>query len=226
MSLAESGQHRIVRHRRRIAIANLLDVELHGGKRGFLEHARARFLYALGFYGGLRDVNWAAVDRLVFVCAGNICRSPYAGARARSLGAAAASFGLLASGGAPADPVASRNALLRGMDLSEHRSAKAESSLLARNDLIIVFEPGHVAEIRRLTGGGVPVSLLGVWSPPVRPHIQDPYGRSDRYFQECFSVIDANVAVLVGHLASHRQRGAESARPIGYDKDADNGMPI
>jgi protein-tyrosine phosphatase len=185
----------------------MLDIELYGGKRGFLEHARARVLYALGIYRNVRAINWAGVGRLAFVCAGNICRSPYASARARLLGVPSISFGLEATDGTPADPVASRIALLRGVDLSAHRSAKAESSSFADDDLIIVFEPAHLAEIWRRSRCERPASLLGVWARPVRPHIQDPYGRSDRYFQQCFSLIDANVAVLVRYMMRHHASG-------------------
>lgn len=191
----------------------MLDFELYGGKRGLLEHARARILYGLGVYGRSRDIGWAAVGRLVFVCTGNICRSPYARARARLLGVPAVSFGLAAADGAPADPVASRNALLRGVDLSEHRSAALRSSSLTRGDLVVAFEPHHLTEIWRRHGDDTPASLLGVWTLPVRPHIQDPYGRSDRYFQQCFSVIDSGVAALVRKMV--RQGTAELGEEMG-----------
>jgi len=178
----------------------MIDVELYGGKQGLLAYARARALYALGAYRDLRDINWASVRRLAFVCKGNICRSPYASARARSLGVPAASFGLESVEGAQADPMALRNAQLRGVDLSVHRSARLESSHIGNDDLIIVFEPSQVAAARRRSSGRVPVSLLGIWAPPIYPHVQDPYGRGDRYFQQCFSLIDANVAELVGRM--------------------------
>jgi protein-tyrosine phosphatase len=204
----------------------MLDFELYGGKRGLLEHAKARVQYALGIYGRVRNINWAAVNRLAFVCMGNVCRSPYAGARARLMGVPAVSFGLEAMDGAPADPVASRNALLRGVDLSEHRSAKAHPSSFADNDLVIVFEPGHLAAIWRWRRGDMPVSLLGIWASPVRPHIQDPYGRSDKYFQQCFSVIDVNVAALVSYIASHGARegvdGSRKAESNSYSKGSRN----
>jgi protein-tyrosine phosphatase len=179
----------------------MIDIELYGGKRGLLEHVRARALFALGAYGDICDIEWAAVARLVFVCKGNICRSPYASARACALGIRAASFGLAAADGALADPAASRNASRRGVDLAEHRSARLESSSFAADDLVVVFEPGHLSEVRRLSGGRTPTSLLGVWAQPIHPHIQDPYGRSDRYFQSCFSLIDANVAALADRIA-------------------------
>jgi len=180
----------------------VLDIELYGGKRGLLEHFRARVLYSLGMYRHVCDIDWAAIGRLAFVCSGNICRSPYASARARALGVPSISFGLQAADGAPADPVASRNALARGVDLSEHRSARAVSSSFAQDDLVIVFEPAHVVEVLQRSEREVPVSLLGVWERPMRPHIQDPYGRGDRYFQQCFSVIDANVVALARNMAT------------------------
>jgi protein-tyrosine phosphatase len=208
----------------------MLDFELYGGKKGFLEHTGARVLYALGIYRKICNIDWTAVDRLVFVCTGNICRSPYASAKARSLGVPAVSFGLEAADGAPADPVASRIALQRGLDLSGHRSARAESSSFANGDLIIVFEPRHLAEMWRRSGRETPVGLLGVWARPVRPHIQDPYGRSDRYFQQCFSVIDANIAELVArisrHNGLHRADNTRESRSGSYNKGFRHRTPV
>ena len=182
--------------------AIMIDVELYGGRRGYLEHVRTRALYALGAYRSARDIDWAAVTRLVFVCKGNICRSPYASAKARLLGVPSASFGLEAAEGAPADPAASRTAHSRAVDLSAHRSARRESCRITDDDLLVVFEPSQLAEIRRWRADRMPrATLLGIWAQPIRPHIQDPYGRSDRYFERCFSIIDANIAELVRRMA-------------------------
>jgi protein-tyrosine phosphatase len=103
--------------------------------------------------------------------------------------------------GTPANPVASKNAVSRGIDLSVHRSERLEGMRLADGDLVIVFEPAQIAEVRRRLGNQPLSVLLGIWSHPNRPHIQDPYGLSDRYFQKCFSVIDANIAELVERMA-------------------------
>ena len=187
----------------------MIDIELYGGKRGIIEHVWARALYALGAYGNVSDIEWPNVKRLVFVCKGNICRSPYASFRARSLGVSAVSYGLGAAEGAPADPIAQKNALLRGVDLSAHRSEGMDSTRLADGDWVMVFEPAQLAEVRRRFDDQTPAALLGIWSRPSRPHIQDPYGRSDRYFQQCFSVIDENIAELTGRMVSG---GAPAAR--------------
>lgn len=180
----------------------MIDFEIFGGKRGYLEHVRARALCALGAYSAVREIEWGSVRRLVFACKGNICRSPYACARARLLGLPAVSFGLEAAVGAPADPAAFRNAKARAVDLSAHRSASRESSGIMDNDLIVVFEPRQLTELRRWAAGRMPsVTLLGIWAQPFYPHIQDPYGRSDRYFQQCFSIIDSMVAELARRMA-------------------------
>lgn len=202
----------------------MIDIEMYGGKRGFLEHIKARTLCALGAYGNIRDIEWTAVARLAFVCKGNICRSPYACGKARTLGVRAVSYGLDAVGGARTDPAASKNALSRGIDLSAHESIRMESTRLAVGDLVIVFEPAQLAEVRRRVGDRTPATLLGIWSRPIRPHIQDPYGRSDRYFQQCFSVIDANIAKLVERMA---RDGAPAVRerPEGLGDKAAHGNP-
>lgn len=184
----------------------IIDIELYGGKRALLEHARARAFYAIGAYGDTRDIDWASVERLVFVCKGNICRSPYASARARSLGLRAVSFGLTAVEGALADPAASRNALFRGLDLSTHRSTSMDRLSVATGDLVVVFEPAHLTLVRRICTGRISPTLLGVWAQPIRPYIHDPYGRGDRYFQQCFALIDTNITQLAVHMSRHHHR--------------------
>jgi protein-tyrosine phosphatase len=201
----------------------MVDIELYGGKRGYLEHVRSRALYAFGAYRSARNIEWATVKRLVFVCKGNICRSPYASARARLLGIPSASFGLDTVQGAPADPAAWRAARSRAVDLSAHRSARRESCHITDDDLLVVFEPSQLAEIRRGRAGRLPrVTLLGIWAPPVRPHIQDPYGRGDRYFERCFSIIDANIAELVRRMAD----GSAPPSSVGMETSGPDGTLV
>lgn len=186
-------------------IAPVLDLELYGGKRAYVAHLRACASYAIGSYRAARSIHWDVIERLVFICQGNICRSPYAGARARALGVSAISLGIEANDGAPANEDAARNALRRGVDLKEHQSTRLRTSLTEPGDLIVVFEPVHLLRVTpHIEAGAAGLTLLGLWAHPVRPHIQDPYGRSDRYFQECFSAIDLNIHELVARMAAHR----------------------
>lgn len=183
----------------------MLDIESYGGKRAYVAHLRACVSYAIGSYRAARSIHWDVIARLVFVCQGNICRSPYAGARARAFGARAISLGIDAADGTGANADAARNALLRGIDLKDHRSTRLHPSLTERGDLIVVFEPVQLLRVTpQIVAGAAGLTLLGLWAHPVRPHIQDPYGRSDRYFQQCFSAIDLNIHELVTRMAAHR----------------------
>ena len=66
----------------------------YGRRQGLLRHAGCLVRRLLGFYRPFARVDWGRVERVVFVCQGNICRSPYAEARGREVGLPASSFGL------------------------------------------------------------------------------------------------------------------------------------
>jgi protein-tyrosine phosphatase len=187
----------------------MIDTERYGGRRAYFQHCLARALSLAGAYRPLLDIDWYSVDRLVFICKGNICRSPYGEARARLLGLETASFGLEAADGAPADANAARNAQERGVDLSAHLSSRIERSRLREKDLVLLFEPQQIRAFRERCGADIrAISLAGLWARPERPYVSDPYGRSDLCFQECFSVIDGSVAALASRL-----RDAENKAP-------------
>ena len=174
-----------------------LRVEDHGGAKGWLEHLQARTADALGLYRDQQRIDWPHIQRLVFVCKGNICRSPYGEARARSLGWRTLSMGLDARSGSVADPDAVAAAARRSIDLQPHRSLRFDPAHLAEGDLLLGFEAWHVAGIRKqVSGPSVAVALVGLWSTPRRPHITDPHGRSARYFDLCFDNIDTSLQAL------------------------------
>lgn len=201
----------------------MADFELYGGKRGYLEHLRARWLFSVGAYHRAARFDWRGVCRLVFVCKGNICRSPYASERVRGFGIPTLSYGLHASRGTPADPTAARIAKRRGVDLFAHRSREEADWAPDEGDLIVVFEPSQLTEICRRMGDRLPrVTLLGIWSKPIFPYIHDPYGLSDRYFERCFSIIDRS---LHGIIRRMRGRPAIVAPRAGSSHDVPKGYP-
>jgi protein-tyrosine phosphatase len=183
----------------------VIDMELFGGRRAFVAHLRERARHAFGAYSSLTAVDWKAVRRLAFVCKGNICRSPYAEVRARAMGMEAVSFGFDATDGTTANADAIRVAAARGIDLNAHRSLKAAASRLRSGDLVLLFEPEHLERFAQLHGeAGVTASLLGLWARPVRPLVWDPYGKSARYFEECFAVIDSGLAEVALKMKAAR----------------------
>ena len=93
--------------------------------------------------------------RILFVCTGNICRSPMAEGMMKVLLPPASdcritvcSAGTHAADGLPAEPGAVRAAREYGADIGGHRSRVIDGSLIARADLILVMERQQARFIR------------------------------------------------------------------------------
>lgn len=132
----------------------------------------------------------ATIRRLVFVCRGNISRSAYAEAAARSRGFATASCGVSAAQGREADPAAVRVASQCGLDLSGHRATEAHRFTPQSGDLLLAMEVRQLAALSALPNlADTPRLLLGSFAGT--PHLHDPYGLSLPYYASCFRRIDA-----------------------------------
>ena len=177
----------------------------YGSRRGIFRHVVARAGGLFGAYSRLKEIRWEDITRLVFVCKGNICRSPYAAVRTGLLGLQSASFGLDTTDGAPADRRAQAAAARRGCDLSDHRARRFQTAELSRGDLLLLFEPEHVASVSgNAVSASAQVSLLGLWAPELRPYLCDPYGKSDAYFDACFGIIDDALDTLAPRIRKER----------------------
>lgn len=117
--------------------------------------------------------------KLLFVCSGNQCRSPFAEgyvnlhADAQCLGAESA--GTLNLPPTPAPPETQRVASDYGIDLSKHRSRFVGAVPLEEFDLIICFEFKHIAEL--IVGEGADadkVFLLGEMPSPLPEDAASP----------------------------------------------------
>ena len=138
------------------------------------------------------------VKRLVFVCAGNICRSPFGEYLAKRAGVASCSMGLRATAGSPANPQAIRHALRHGLDMTAHRARPLVPEQLEDTDLILAFERWQALEIQTaLTGRRSTIRLLGGFLGFGHYHLHDPYGLSDDYFSRCFAAIEQGVIALL-----------------------------
>ena len=165
----------------------------YGGKRAFLAAMWHTGWASIGAFNSYRQVRWREVSRIVFVCKGNICRSPYAEHKFRAWGAKAVSAGLLADAGKPAALPAQQAARRRGIDLAVHRAQALSALSLTAGDLLVAFEPGHAKTLSALARkqAGVQVTLLALWSPnPRLVYLHDPYGLSENYFERCYQRID------------------------------------
>jgi protein-tyrosine phosphatase len=145
---------------------------------------------------------------VLFVCHGNICRSPYAAAALRSrLGEAAAVIRVESAGfvgpirGAPR--MAKEVAAERGLDLSDHRSRTLSPMALNAADIVAVMEPEQVEALRRLFPTTASIIVLGDLDP--QPDggraILDPLDRPREIFAQSYDRIDSCVAVLADAIA-------------------------
>ena len=141
----------------------------------------------------IHKVNWDEIDRLVFVCKGNICRSAYAEAVAKSLGIKAISCGISTKNDLPANSDAIKAASERGIDLSRHKTTPVMYVILRKTDLIVAMEPWQADSLTKNLKRKHHVTLLGLWLSPLRPHVQDPYGFTATYFDNCFNYIENSV---------------------------------
>src|SRR5688500_13430181 len=93
----------------------------------------------------------AMPTRIVFVCTGNICRSPYAEAAARARRASErldiGSAGLIGPD-RPSPPDAIEAARARGLSLDLHRSRLLDRDTAGRADLLVVMDEGHAQALR------------------------------------------------------------------------------
>jgi protein-tyrosine phosphatase len=174
-----------------------------GSVRLFLAHLED----LAGGFGSLRRIRWDSVGRVVFVCAGNICRSPYAERRAATYGLDVASFGLSAATGSPAYPSARRIAAARGIDLAAHRSCSTADFKLRAEDLLVAMEPRQSRAMRRqFSSAPCQLTLLGLWSRPRRPHIHDPHRLGEAYWEQCFDIVDSAVQTIAEHMGRKAPR--------------------
>lgn len=92
--------------------------------------------------------------KLLFVCSGNICRSPMAEGLAETMGArrgidvVARSAGTLGIHERTADAKAIRVCRSIGVDISAHRSQGVSADLVRWADHVLVMEYAHAAHLR------------------------------------------------------------------------------
>lgn len=119
--------------------------------------------------------------RLLFVCTGNLCRSPMAAgfakayADARGIPVEVRSAGLAGFEGRPAEATAVRVMNEADIDITDHRSTGLPEELVKWADYILVMELGQASEVRRrYPEADARVMLLGNFGGTFE--IPDPMG--------------------------------------------------
>lgn len=155
---------------------------------------------------------------VLFVCTGNICRSPTAEIVLRAKVRAAGLQDRVEIGsagttdyhaGGPADERSTAHARLRGYDLSSHRARQVEPRDFERFDLILALDEGHLDE---LLADCPPaqrsrIKRLMEFAPAGLPRdVADPYYGGRQGFETVLDHIEAACDGLLRHV--QRELGA------------------
>lgn len=173
----------------------------YGSKRGLLNSVKYRALASLGLYRSYRNIEWERVKRLVFVCHGNICRSPLAEIYADSCGVQTCSYGLYCKDNRTADPRAQNFALVAGLDLKRHKTTNIKHYEEYESDLIVAMEPCHIKMLREMTAGRAQLTTLGMWLERPNPYIHDPYCANETFFERCENLVISGVDNLLKNIS-------------------------
>ena len=175
-----------------------------------LRRFRTRLLHPIRRRRTLAEL-WgrAAPDRVLFICHGNICRSPYAeavfnrmvcsepGPRMRAYSA-----GFIGPGRSTPDE-GQAVARASGIDLSSHRSRLITQELVDGADLVVVMQPDQERAAKRgFDCDGKHVLVLGdLDSDEVdRREIIDPFDWPESVFKESYDRIERCTRALVRAL--------------------------
>ena len=142
---------------------------------------------------------------ILFVCKGNICRSPFADSYARKV--FPASFTIESCGYYPIDnrPCPDRAvhaAEELGVDLGNHRSKLATGELLNKATLILTFdEEDRKTILDRFPGSRDKTFDLGVLAPDGDVWISDPYGGTVEGFHATYTTIKQTLDYCAANLS-------------------------
>jgi protein-tyrosine-phosphatase/predicted ATP-grasp superfamily ATP-dependent carboligase len=148
--------------------------------------------------------------KILFLCKGNICRSPFAETYMRRLLGARNGNATVASAGfypeeARRCPVAAQQAARRfSADLSRHRSRVLSRELVEAVDAVFTFDvQNYVTFRRRFKRHRAKCFLLGCLAAggPVRV-VPDPYGGDEQAFIDCYTSVAGLVESLKQRLGT------------------------
>ena len=147
--------------------------------------------------------------RILFVCLGNICRSPTVEAVARSEFARAGLRVEVASAGTAdyhvgrgADPRSIRIAAAHGYDLAAHRARQFHAADFAAFDHVLAMDRANLHDLRRIApAGAMPALFLD------EAEVPDPYYGGDADFEDVIALAREGVEAWIARLRRSSEVG-------------------
>ena len=155
----------------------------------------------------MRDDREVTAPAILFLCLGNICRSPLAEGAARAAFTDAGIAATLDSAGTgdwhvgrPPDPRALAEARRRGVDISDLRARQLAPGDFTRFDLILAADAENLRDARALAPADATARLmlmLDMVPGRAGDSVTDPYYGADDGFAETWGDVRAVAAALV-----------------------------
>jgi protein-tyrosine-phosphatase/predicted ATP-grasp superfamily ATP-dependent carboligase len=166
------------------------------------------------------SVRASGAHSILFVCKGNICRSPFAAEYARRIlperiGVASAGYYPQPLRRCPGEAVAA--AARFDIDLSNHRSAVLNGEMIASADLIFVFDDENFERVLlNFPESGDRIFYVGLLDEEREFAIPDPWGSDAATFGRCYTSIRAALDCLMPALRAGGDTRPPAATPSLY----------
>jgi len=157
--------------------------------------------------------------RVIFVCWGNICRSPIAERVAQRAAEEAGLTGVVFTSaatspeelGEPMDPRAADVLQRHGYRAEGHVAHQVTADELEEADLVVAMEDIHVGRLRRLDPDAEHIFLLSDFDPEAVPGsgLPDPWYGPDSAFDETLAAVEAAVPGVLDRVRELQETAAK-----------------
>jgi protein-tyrosine-phosphatase len=150
---------------------------------------------------------------ILFICSGNICRSPYGECYIKSINMHnldIKSAGLHTTNGLKANIEAIAVAEKNNIDMSLHKTTALTEELLKNYDIILFMEPAHIAKailkFPVLSNFSKYILLGQLAEGTLRTNlISDPYGLGQDVFNKTFTTIESACKNLIEIITNNKR---------------------